>query len=146
MWLAVKSWGTLLSPVQKHVSKEARGESEHRQRCGLVWVRHTSCLGQSSPGAQLQLRWLAHPLWRVHTKVQTQGSCHNSHQHWHFSKSALNLSQSPARLENPFLEAKDKCRNQTNPNWPVEQLIFYKVLMHTNSLLALHSILNQDVL
>lgn len=35
---------TVLSPVQWRMSKEAGGDSEHRQRCcRLLWVIHTMC-------------------------------------------------------------------------------------------------------
>lgn len=49
---------TVLSPVQWHMSKEAGGDSEHRQGCGLLWVRHTVCW----PGPGSQLSGVAWPI------------------------------------------------------------------------------------
>lgn len=126
-------------------SREAGGDSEHRQHCGCSGCGTHDVLARTSGhlDSPALVNIYSDVAWPILCHKATQksgsvGSCHDSH---HSHMSALKLSQSPARLKRAFWEIKGKCRNQTSQlNNPFSN----KVLLHTNSSLVLHCILNQD--
>lgn len=135
MWLAVKSWGTLVSPVQWHMSKEARN---HRQHHGQVRVRRellarASCLGQSSPCARL-LRYSC-----ADCSVLCQGS---TLRFWPLGAAVTHIDNKtvtglPSSFESHLDNSKINFHSQRHiPTGQLNNSLSDKVLMHTNFLLA----------
>ena len=135
----------------------------------LAWVRHSCQLG---PAASDNSVWLYWAILSHNSKSRFRFMGHTqTHITWTGLPSKFVVNR---KLKNPFVEVKNKNRNQTNPKSLSEQHLFQveilipgwtgwscgsfptlailwfydsnEVSMHTNSFLALHSILNQGVL